>query len=392
MTERETVDGMRIAVVGAGVGGLTAAIALRARGLQVDVYDQASELTEIGAGVSLGGNGMRVLDALGLGAAVRGASAALQRIEFHHWRSGSVFYEHPLGEWYEHRFGGPFLGIHRADFHQVLLDAFDGQPQLGRRCVALNESADHVSLVFADGGSARADVVIGADGLRSAVRSHVTTSTEPVFSAMSCYRGLVPVDRVPGGDTFALTFFLGPDRHLVAYPVRGGSLINFVAYVPDPSWTLESWSARSTAAEAAAAFDGWTPAVTTMLGNAGEVGRWALYDREPLRRWSTGRVTLLGDAAHPMLPHAGQGSNQAVEDAAALAAYLSRDLPVAVALQKYEQVRKARTRKIQMGARSNAACFQLPDGPAAEQRNARLAALPDMVGWIHEYDVHAALD
>jgi salicylate hydroxylase len=197
---------------------------------------------------------------------------------------------------------------------------------------------------------------------------------------------------VPGGGDFGLTFFLGPNRHLVVYPVRGGELINFVAYVPDPEWTLESWSFRSSPAEAAAAFAGWTGTVSTMLENAEEVGRWALYDREPLRRWSTDRVTLLGDAAHPMLPHAGQGSNQAIEDAAALAAYLAdEDSTIAESLRRYERLRKARTRQIQLGSRGNAACFQLPDGPATEERNARLLALPEMVGWIHGYDVYSAL-
>jgi salicylate hydroxylase len=382
---------LRVAVVGAGIGGLTAAIALQAEGFRVEVYDQVGALSEIGAGVSLGANGMRVLDALGLGRVVRSSSAELQRISFHHWRSGDVAYGHPLGDWYDTQFGGPFLGIHRADFHQLLLDAFDGSPVWGRRCVAVDETGSAVELSFADGSTASADVVVGADGLRSVVRGHVTGSEEAVFSGMSCYRGLVPVGQVPGGSHFGLTFFLGPDRHLVAYPVRGGDLVNFVAYVPDPSWSVESWSFQSSAAEAAAAFDGWTPAVTTMLSHAAEVGRWALYDREPLRRWSTGRVTLLGDAAHPMLPHAGQGSNQALEDAAALAFCLSTS-PPAEALQRYEQARKARTRQIQLGARANAACFQLPDGPAADERNARLLALPDMVGWIHGYDVYATLN
>ncbi|MEV8513728.1 FAD-dependent monooxygenase [Dactylosporangium sp. NPDC051484] len=381
---------LRIAVIGSGIGGLTAAIALQAKGFEVDVYDQASELREIGAAVSLGGNGMRVLDRLGLGQALRGAASNLQRIEFHHWKSGDVFFEHPMGEWYEQRFGGPFLGIHRADFHQVLLAGYDGKPRLGRRCVAVHESPDGVEVEFADATLARADLVVGADGLRSAVRHHVTGPDEAVFSAMSCFRGVVPVDKVPGGDEFGLTFFLGPGRHLVAYPVRGGELINFVAYVPDPEWTLESWSAGCEPAEAVAAFAGWNDTVTTMLGNVEETGRWALYDREPLRRWSTDRVTLLGDAAHPMLPHAGQGSNQAVEDAGALAECLGADgMSVTGALRQYEHLRKARTRKIQMGSRGNAACFQLPDGPAADERNARLDSLPDNVAWIHGYDIYS---
>ncbi|WP_432825099.1 FAD-dependent monooxygenase [Dactylosporangium sp. CA-092794] len=383
---------LRVAIVGSGIGGLTTAIALQQKGFQVDVYDQASELSEIGAAVSIGGNGMRVLDAIGIGQAIRDASSNLQRIEFHHWQTGEIFYEHPMGDWYDEHFGGPFLGIHRADFHRVLLEGYAGQPKLGRRAVAVNESPDGVEVEFADGSKVEADLLIGADGLRSAVRQHVTGPDEAVFSGMTCFRGVVPVDKVPGGDKFGLTFFLGPNRHLVCYPVRGGEGINFVAYVPDPDWTLESWSAKAEPAEAVAAFEGWTDTVTTMLGNVEETGRWALYDREPLRKWSTDRVTLLGDAAHPMLPHAGQGSNQALEDVGALATYLTADgLGVAEALQRYEQVRKARTRQIQLGSRGNATCFQLPDGPATEERNARLLSLPDNVAWIHGYDVFTAV-
>ncbi|WP_238010722.1 FAD-dependent monooxygenase [Dactylosporangium sp. AC04546] len=383
---------LRIAVVGAGIGGLATAIALRAKGHEVDVYDQASELTAIGAGIALGANGMKVLDRLGLGPAVRDAASNLQRIQFHHWKTGDIFYEHPMGDWYDERFGGPFLGIHRADMHQVLLDAYDGSPLLGHRATAVRESEDAAEVEFANGTTVTADVVIGADGLRSAVREHVTGPDEAVFSAMSCYRGLVPVEKVPGGDEMGLTFFLGPNRHLVVYPVRGGELINFVAYVPDPEWTLESWSSKADSAEAVAAFAGWNDTVTTMLANVQETGRWALYDREPLRRWSTGRVTLLGDAAHPMLPHAGQGSNQAIEDVSVLVALLGDgDLPVADALHRYEQIRKPRTRQIQMGSRGNAACFQLPDGPAADERNARLLSLPDNVAWIHGHDPESDL-
>lgn len=383
---------LRVAIVGSGIGGLAAAVALQAKGFEVEVFDQAGELSAIGAGIALGGNGMRVLDDLGVGRAARDVASNLQRIQFHHWRSGEIFYEHPMGDWYDERMGGPFLGIHRADMHQVLLDAYQGEPQLGRRAAAVHESPDGAEIEFADGTKVQADIVVGADGLRSAVRHHVAGPDEAVFSAMSCFRGLVPAQKVPGSESMGLTFMLGPGRHLVIYPVRGGELVNFVAYVPDPEWTLESWSSKSEPAEAVAAFDGWNDTVVSMLSNVQEVGRWALYDREPLRKWSTDRVTLLGDAAHPMLPHAGQGSNQAIEDAAALAFYLTADgLSVAEALQRYEHLRKARTRKIQMGSRGNAACFQVPDGPPADERNARLQSLPDNVAWIHGYDIFADL-
>ena len=384
--------GSRIAVVGAGIGGLITAIALRDRGYRVDLYEQGSAMAAIGAGVSLGANGVRLLDRLGLGAAVREISAPLPRLQIHHWRTGDAIYQHPMGDWYSSTFGAPFLGVHRADLQQVLLDRSPAAPRLNHRCVELRESADGVELVFADGTRMDADLVIGADGLRSVTRPHVAGPDEAVFAGMSCFRGLVPSERVPGGDEWGLTLFLGPGRHLVAYPVGPRRLINFVAYVPGQSWTLESWSSKGDPAEAVSAFQGWNRAVTSLLGAADEVGRWAIYDREPSRHWSTGRVTLVGDAAHPMQPHAGQGTNQAIEDAYVLAHFLSRDdLELAEALRQYELFRQPRTRLIQLGSRANAVCSWLPDGPEADARNAGLTTLPQTVAWIHGYDPVADL-
>ncbi len=385
----------RVVVIGSGIGGLTAAIALRAEGHEVEVYDQATTFGAIGAGVALGANGSRLLDRLGLGPALREVGCDLPRIQFHEWRTGAMFYEHPMGDWYTGRFGAPFFGFHRADLQQVLLDAYragGGEVRLGKRCVTIDEMPDGVDVTFADGSSVHADVVVGADGVRSTVRRHVAGPDEAVFAGMSCFRGLVPIDRVPGGDQMGLTFFLGPVSHLVVYPVRRGELINFVAYTRDAAWTDESWSAKGDASQAVAAFEGFNDTVLAMLGAVEDTGRWALFDREPLRQWSTGRVTLLGDAAHPMLPHAGQGSNQAVEDAAVLAHFLGQpDLKVGEALAAYETVRKPRARQLQLGSRGNAKCFQVPDGPEAQARNERLVNLPEMVSWIHQYDAHADL-
>lgn len=387
-----TSAGPRIAVIGAGIGGLTAAIALRAQGLEVDIYEQATALREVGAGISIGGNGTRILDGLGMHDALRDIAAVPPRIQFHHWGTGDIFYEHPMAGYYADRYGAPFLTVHRADLAGVLLEHCDVKPTLGKKVAGIREDPDGVLLEFADGTTAAADVVVGADGLRSTVRQHLAGDDEAVFSAMSCFRGLVPVEKVPGGDTMGLTFFLGPGRHIVAYPVRRGELINFIAYVPDPVWTLESWSAKGDAAEAVAAFDGWNDTVTAMLGAVEETGRWALYDREPLRTWSTERITVLGDAAHPMLPHAGQGTNQAIEDAYVLSHFFAQpEFSTSEALHAYEAVRKPRCRQMQSGSRGNAVCFQLPDGPEADKRNAGLQNLPDTVEWIHGYNVVASL-
>ncbi|GGM52946.1 salicylate hydroxylase [Longimycelium tulufanense] len=389
---------LRVAVVGAGIGGLTTAISLRRKGTDVVVYEQAAELTEIGAGIAVGANASRLLRRMDLLKELDGAAVRPQQIQFHRWCGGEVFCSHEMADAYEKRFGAPFYTVHRADVQRVLLEAYlgeGGRLEYGRKCARVTEDADGVDLVFSDGSAERADVVIGADGVHSAVREAITGPDLPAFSGTSGYRGLVPVERLPrlpelGFDPHhpKLWLFPGPGRHLISYPVSGGRLVNFLAVVPDPEWTLESWVARGEVSEAVAAFEGWNEVVAILLGGVDTISRWALYDREPLSRWSTARMTLLGDAAHPMLPHQGQGANQAIEDAVVLADCLAGTWSgeVASALRRYESVRKPRARQLQMASRRNRECFQVPDGPRAVERDERLTQLPDDLAWIHGHD------
>ncbi|WP_253765969.1 FAD-dependent monooxygenase [Goodfellowiella coeruleoviolacea] len=395
---------VRVAVVGAGIGGLLTAIVLRRNGVGVTVYEQAPELTEIGAGLAIGANGSRLLRRLGLLESLAEVAVRPVRIQFHRWHSGEVFCAHPMGDAYDRMFGAPFHTVHRADVQRVLAGAYLGEGgvlELGRKCVGVTEDAGGVELVFADGSRVEADVVVGADGVHSVVRDAVAGPDRPVFSGTSGYRGLVPVDRLRSvpelgfePDRPALWLFPGPGRHLISYPVSGGRLVNFLAVVPDTDWTLESWVARGEVAEAVAAFDGWNPVVRALLGGVDAISRWALYDREPFQRWSSARMVLLGDAAHPMLPHQGQGANQAIEDAVVLAACLTGAGPdrVAAALHRYETVRRPRTRQLQLASRRNRECFQAPDGPAAQARDARLRQLPEDLAWIHAHDVRDDVD
>ncbi|ROP42495.1 FAD-dependent monooxygenase [Saccharothrix texasensis] len=390
-----SAEHVAVAVVGAGIGGLVTALALRRTGVRVVVFEQTEALTEEGAGLALGANGIRPLLRLGLGAEMQRVAFQPSRVVFRHWRTGGVRQALPLGRDYEDRFGAPYYTFHRADLRRLLAERYrdeGGELRTGHRCLRVTPSADRVVVEFDGDRRVEAGVVVGADGVHSAVRTGVVGADRAVYSGRSGYRGLVAADLVGDAVDDELAFHLGPNRHLVAYPVHGGDTVNFLAVVRDPRWTRESWVRRGRVADVLAAFAGWSPAVTRILGAADEVSHWGLFDREPVDRWSLERVTLVGDAAHPMLPHQGQGGNQAVEDAVVLAACLRTwpDRP-ALALDRYERARRTRTRMLQRGSRHNGECYQLPDGPAADARDAKLRRLPEDMAWIHGYDAETAL-
>jgi salicylate hydroxylase len=387
-------DGLRVAVVGAGIGGLTLAIALRRRGVPVAVYEQTPELREIGAGVALSANATRHLHRLGLGDALEAVAVEPSALVVRRWSDGEVIAAHPMGERYRKRFGAPYYGVHRAVLQRVFAAALDGAVEHNRRCVAVAEDRTGPQIRFADGSSAGADVVVGADGVHSAVRRHVAGERAPVFSGTVGYRGLVPVERLPSlPDATPLQFWAGPRAHLLHYSIDGGRVVNFLAVVRHAEWTSETWNEPCAVADALAPFAGWHAAVTEMVGAVPEGSRWGLHDYAPLERWSAGRVVLIGDAAHAMLPHQGQGANQTIEDAIALADLLATasaaDVPAA--LGRYEALRRLRTRRVQRWSRLAADWMHLPDGPAAARRDTRLAAAPDDLEWIHGYDVQRDL-
>jgi salicylate hydroxylase len=369
---------LRAVVVGGGIGGTAAALALARAGIDVRVYEQARQLTEVGAGVSLAPNGLRMLERLGVGDGV-------ERLGARHASTQLMLSNGQPARHEPHQFAqaGRNIGIHRADLLALLAAQLpSGTVRTGHRCASFRQDADRATVGFANGTTATADVVIGADGIHSVLQGFVVEPAEPVFSGVVAYRGLVPrLDSCPAG---ALRMWVGESRHFLVFPVRAGQLLNYVGFVPSGTSVRESWSERGDPAALAAQFAGWDPVIGEVIAAISAPGgsgfRWGMYDRAPLPRWSRGRLTLLGDAAHPMLPHLGQGVNQALEDAVALATLLaagtsSAGVPRALAV--YEKLRRARTARVQLGSRRNGAGYDSSGSQLTDRR------------WIYVYDAHA---
>jgi salicylate hydroxylase len=390
---------LRVAVVGGGIGGLSLGLALRERGISANVFEQASELTEIGAAIVLSANGLREFARLGLLDGLAASSTIPTELIYRHWRTGERIAAHSVRKHnaYVDRFGAPYFGIHRADLQKTLSVAFGVENlHLGCRLVNIVEQADSVVLEFANGRVEHADLVVGADGVRSTVRRWVTGTDDAVYSGTSAFRGIVPVENLPSlPDPHAIQFWMGPDAHLLHYAIGGhGELVNFFAVVETPSMWLHDSTVVDVHEEVpVASFRGWHPAVTEMIRAAASPIRWGLFAVRPLLRWYRGRVVVLGDSAHGMLPHHGQGANTSIEDAFALAALLAGAGPgdLGPALARYEVLRRARTRKIQRSSWVTSALLHLPDGPAAERRNEKVGRVWLDFAWIHGYDVQQAL-
>jgi salicylate hydroxylase len=385
--------GWRIAVVGGGIGGLTLALALRAQGIEVDIYEQTDELREVGAAVALSANATRFYDRIGMRSQFDAVCFDIPTLIYRDGRSGEVIGRHQGRPSYRGQFGASYWGVHRADLQRLLSSAVGmDRIHLGRRLVDLQDGGDAVTLRFEDGSSAEADLVIGADGARSFVRRWMLGYDDALYSGCSGLRGVVPpelLDRLP--DPAAIQFWIGPGGHLLHYPIGRGDQ-NFLLVERHPSpWPVREWVVNAQEGEQLRHFGQWHPAVVQMITAHPISQRWGLFHRPPLSRWSKGRVTLLGDAAHALVPHHGQGANQSIEDAVVLAASLAEAGPgqVAEAQQRYEQLRRGRTRKVQFASISTADVLHLPEGPQADRRNARLATFDGMqrhLGWIHEFD------
>ena len=346
-----------IAVIGAGIGGLATALALAQRGFTVHVYEQATALGEIGAGIHMSPNGMKVLTALGLGDALAAVAARPQAISTRHYQTGMPNFEGPLDAAFEARFGAPFYSFHRADLHAALASAVAALPSvsitLNARAERFEEDATGVTLFFADGSHTRAPVVIAADGVHSRMRSALHGEVGVRFTGHVAYRGMVATSALaPGLVEPKLNIWVGPEKHFVAYPVRRGELINYVAIVEEAGWQDESWTTKADKDTLAQAFAGWHPTVCALIDYTltGECYKWALLGRDALARWSSERVTILGDAAHPMVPYVAQGAVMAVEDAWVLAACLASAATPAAGLLAYEDARRERTSAVQAAA------------------------------------------
>jgi salicylate hydroxylase len=345
--------GLPVVIVGGGIGGLFAANALIAHGLDVSVYEQAPALGEVGAGVFLTPNSVRQLKRVGLEPAVQKYGAKVG--------TGSHYFRYdgaPIAAVQVTDSAGwnATFGMHRADLVELLAKALpDGVVHTGHRAVGFEQTDDKARILFANGASAEADVVIAADGIHSEIRQFVAPPSRPVFHGSVAYRGVLPHRLIPDWPADRWLMWLGKSRHFLTFPVRAGELINYVGFVPADAEMKESWSAPGDPDVLRAEFAGWDPRIGTLLSKVQNTFRWALYDREPLPVWTRGRLTLLGDAAHPMLPHLGQGANQSIEDGMALATILAKTdrAKVSPALHAYERLRRERVAAVQRGAREN---------------------------------------
>ena len=387
---------MRILIVGAGIGGLTAALALLRTGHDVEVFEQAPRLAELGAGVQISANGSRVLFALGLEPALRAVWSVPAAKEIRLWSTGETWKLFDLGAQSVARYGAPYFMIHRADLHGVLLEAVRAlKPDaihLGARCTGFENGAG-VTLHLADGRSIAGDALVGADGVHSVIRSTLFGGDPSRFTGCMAWRGLIPVARLP--ERFARNVginWVGSGGHVVNYLLRRGEIFNFVGIVERGDWRVESWTARGTREECAADFDGWHEDVHELIRNIDEPYKWALLGREPRERYSVGRVTLLGDAAHPTLPMLAQGANMAIEDGMVLARCLTADNSVERALERYNAARHERTAKLVRGAAEMAKRFHNPalaDAAGAQDyidTQWREETVKQRYDWIFEYD------
>jgi 6-hydroxynicotinate 3-monooxygenase len=348
---------LSIAIIGAGMGGLAAAAALRRVGIEVNVYEQAAQFARIGAGIQIGCNAMKVLRGLELETRLRGQSFYPRSWNNRDWRTGEVKFDMIFGESAEQKFGAPYLLAHRGDLHAALASAVPEQcVRLNHRLVGLDEAGEAVRLTFANGTTVTADAVIGADGIHSLVRDILFGVSPVSFTGRIAYRTTYPAALLNGAKIDDCTKWWGEDRHIVIYYVKPDrSEIYLVTSQPEPDFRIESWSAKGDVKELRKAFAGFDRQVEQVLAACPDVHKWAIVDRNSLQRWADGNVTLLGDACHPMTPYMAQGAAMAIEDAAVLSRCLDgvdRD-GVANAFRRFEATRKERTERIQETSRAN---------------------------------------
>jgi salicylate hydroxylase len=390
------VPAPRVLIAGAGIGGLTAALALLRAGIDVDVYEQAQELREVGAGVQLAANGTRVLYALGVGEALKALSCEAQGKEIRLWNTGETWKLFDLGPKSIERYGFPYFTVYRPDLLEVLaravLAAKPGALHLGARCAGFRQDDDSVTLLLEGGASVRGDALVGADGVHSRIRQGLFGADRAEFTGNMAWRGIVPMERLPPHMARRVgSNWVGPGGHIVHYPLRGGVVMNFVGVLERGDWRIESWSARGTTQELARDFGGWHEDIQAFVRSIDTPYKWALMVRPPLERWSVGRVTLAGDAAHSMLPFLAQGAIMAIEDGCVLARCLA-GYEVEEALQRYEAARRSRTRRAVEGSAANLHRFHnkaLADPEEARrfvEREWAGSRIAERYEWLFTYD------
>lgn len=392
----------RVLIAGAGIGGLAAALALLRRGFSVDVFEKAPVLGEVGAGVQISPNAMRVLVDLGLEQPIRDVCFIPQAREMLLWNTGYKSTAPARNEEMIARYGYPHCTIHRADLHSILLEEVRRFPtatiRLGAQAVGFEQDDDAVTLNLDGGGQHRGDVLVGADGIHSVIRHQMFGVSSARFTGGLAWRGVIPVERLPAsmrernGQNW-----VGTHGHFIVYPIRRGELINVVGHVDRSDWQVESWFEVGETEEFLRDFKGWNEEIQILIRAIDQPFKWALFLHDTLSRWSIGRATLLGDACHPMVPYLAQGANQALEDGLILARCLDAFDDVETALARYDALRIPRTTRVVEESSANQARYHDPslDDPVAGKAYVERAWAnqQDLRSWVFAYDpVHVPLE
>ncbi|TFL14794.1 FAD-binding protein [Pusillimonas caeni] len=392
----------QVAIAGGGIGGLTAALALLRRGFKVIVCEQATELREVGAGLQLSPNGLRALYQLGLEKPLMRSASEPSGKEIRLWNSGRTWSLFDLGASSVKQYGYPYLMMYRPDLHAILAEAVLQLDQnaiwLGAKCVGFEQRKKDVAMQLADGRTVVADVLVGADGVHSTVRAQLMDADQPRFSGCLAWRGVIPMDQLPQALRRPVgTNWIGPGAHVIHYPLHAGKLMNFVGIVEKDDWCVESWTQKGTHEEMHADFPGWHDDVHTLIDRIQVPYKWALMIRDPLSRWTSDNVTLLGDAAHPTLPFLAQGAAMAIEDGYILARCLGNTpFEPKAALAGYEKARIKRTTHIVQQSTENGQRFhnrELADAEGAAayvDREWAEGKIRQRYDWLFSYDVDRA--
>jgi salicylate hydroxylase len=389
-----TVGGRRILIAGAGIGGLTAAACLIKAGHQIAVFEQAPELAEVGAGIQMSANAMHVLDHLGLGPAIAQIGVRPQAYVFRLFDTGEVIQRFALSEEHERLHGAPYVQMHRADLHDLLAakvrDLNPDAIRLNHKVVGFTEDDRGVELQLANGTTARGDLLIGADGLKSVVRQQIAGNVPATYTGDAAWRITLPAERVPRGLVDeVMSVWMGPGGHFIAYYIRsGGALLNFVGVIETDDVSEESWTARFPWTKFKSDFASWHSDVQTLIDAADrdQCYRWSLFSRPPLMNWSTQRVTLLGDSAHPTLPYLAQGAAMAIEDGVVVTRALAMSSSVPEALQLYQRNRIGRTSRIVEQSRANRSLFHMHDTDEIRAHFARRDEGAERNVWLYSYN------
>jgi salicylate hydroxylase len=387
---------LKIGIIGGGIGGVALAASLLQRGFTVRLFERAKGFGEVGAGIQMTPNAVKVMKALGLLDRMLEAGFLPRALVGRNWRSARENFRTPLIDSCPVLYDAPFIHIHRADLHHILASCVPADvPTFGVSCTGVRQTSNGAVATFDDGSEFEADLIVGADGVRSVVRGALFGEEAPRFTGHMCYRAVVPVGGVVDFVSPDSSFWLGPNSHVVTYYVRGGEAVNIVAVAETKDWVEEAWNVASSKEEMLRAFQGWHPNIEALFQRVDEVYKWGLFDRDPMTTWSQGHITLLGDAAHPMLPFLSQGAAMAIEDAYVLAASLAgHGDDIASALRDYEAERLPRTSRVQLEARERGRTYHLPSALSQAKRDfmfwLRGLFNPHTSGiranWVYEYD------